>query len=195
MAFIRKNWQKDATNVLINTAVRGVGAVGGAFVTNKLFGEGKSKTMQNIGGPLVLLLGTLGDMMFDDQKIRSAFQGVATYGALHSVAVIAPDSVGTEIGINGLDVTKNPGAMFGGVGVLGETTQATPPEFALANGYPALNDTDGKTYNNDWTYLAQNIDNAEQITRTVDGVDYAPQTAAQLMGVDEEEASRLMGMF
>ena len=196
MAFIRKNWQKDAANVAINTAVRGVGAVGGAFLTNKLFGEGKSKTMQNIGGPLVLLAGTLGDMMFDDPKIRAAFQGVATYGALHTVAVIAPDSVGTEVGISGLDVTKNPAAMFNGVGALGTTT--TPPEFALAAGERTVTDTDGKTYNNDWAYLAEHIDDAEQITRTVNGVDDddAAYKAASLMGVsDAMAAANLMGIF
>ena len=126
---------------------------------------------------------------------RAAFQGVATYGALHTVAVIAPDSVGTEVGISGLDVTKNPAAMFNGVGALGTTT--TPPEFALAAGEKTITDTDGKTYNNDWAYLAEHIDDAEQITRTVNGVDDdAAYKAASLMGVsDAMAAANLMGIF
>lgn len=196
--FIKKNWQKDATKVAVNTGIRAAGAISGAFLTNKLFGEGKSKTMQNIGGPVVLLVGTLGDMMLEDPKLRAACQGLATYGAMHSVAVIAPDSVGESVGISGLDVTKNQATatMFNGVGALGTTT--TPPEFALAAGEKTVTDTDGRTYNNDWAYLAEHIDNADAITHTVSGVNdnTAAQQAAALMGVEDAvEAARLMGMF
>lgn len=195
-SFIKKNWQKDAGNVAVNTVVRSVGAIGGAFITNKMFGEGKSKTMQNIGGPLVLLVGTLGDMMMDDPRIRAAFQGVAVYGAMHTVAVIAPDSVGESVGISGLDVSKpqTPAAMFNGVGAaLGVTT--VPQEFALAAGQKTVTDSDGKTYNNDWAYLAEHIDDADDITKTVDGADEAAK-AASLMGVsDAMAAANLMGIF
>lgn len=195
--FIKKNWQKDATAVLVKTAVRAGGAIGGAFVANKLFGEGKSKTMQNIGGPLILIAGTLGDMMLEDPKLRALFQGMSTYGAMHTIAVIAPDSIGESVGINGLDVTKHTTAtMFNGVGALGTTT--TPPEFALAAGEKTVTDSDGKTYNNDWAYLAEHIDDADDITRTVDGIadNCAAKQAASLMGVsDAVEAAKLMGMF
>ena len=84
--------------------------------------------------------------------------------------------------------------MFNGVGALGTTT--TPPEFALAAGEKTVTDTDGKTYNNDWAYLAEHIDNADDITKTVSGVDNEAYKAASLMGVsDAMAAANLMGIF
>lgn len=196
--FIKKNWQKDATSVLVATGIRGAGSIVSALVTNKLFGEGKSKTMQNIGGPVLLAVGILGDMMLDDPKLRAGFQGVANYSLLHTIAVISPgeDGVASKLGVQGLGVVpSNPAALFSGIGALGTTTaNDTPPEFALAAGQKTVQDTDGKTYNNDWAYLAENIDHADDITKTVNGVNVAQQ-AADLMGVEPAEAVKLMGMF
>ena len=97
-----------------------------------------------------------------------------------------------------------------GIAALGETTDSSAANMMgidedikeLSAGEQVYNDTDGKTYNNDWAYLAENIDQADQITRTVSGVDgeddeqAASNEAAELMGADsEEEAAILMGMF
>ena len=68
-----------------------------------------------------------------------------------------------------------------------------PEELKWAEGGTTQVDTDGKTYNNDWGYLAANIDHADEITQTVNGVD---EENAALMGVaTPEEAALLMGMF
>ena len=204
--FIRKNWQKDATSVLVKAGIRGVGAIAGAVIANKVFGEGKSKTLINLGGPILLAAGVLGDMMLENGNIRAGFQGLSTYALMRSIAVISPSEqdgsgLSDKLAISGLGVNQ-PAQLFNGVGgALGETsadyTGLTPQEFALANGEKEVVDTDGKTYYNDWAYLAENIDDADKIVKTVNGVDvnYAQQ-AADLMGVeDPAEAAKLMGIF
>lgn len=220
--FIKKNWQKDAGDIAIDAALRGVGAGGAAYILNTVF-NGKPKqgaqsntsaTLRNIMGPVFLSVGVLGDMMLEDAKFRAVFQGIATYSMLHSVAVIAPNfadnldinataHAGNNTGTAGLGACKS-GVAIGRLPrhdrkPLGETTMAYtgnyPEELQLAAGQKTTVDTDGKTYNNDWTYLMQNIDKADQITKPLNGVS-ADEEAAHLMGVTtEEEAALLMGMF
>lgn len=208
--FIKKNWQKDATNVLIEAAIRSAGGIGTAFVTNKVFvpkknekGE-ESKMLYNIGGPVMTAVGILGDMMVADPKFKAFFQGMSTYGVMHSIAVIADkkkDGTGDSLAWLSINGPEEDAALMSGIGALGTTTAtdenstaANPPELtAFAAGQRQITDGDGKTYNNDWAYLAENIDNADQITRTVNGV---AENAAALMGVDTpQEAALLMGMF
>ena len=98
--FIKSNWQKDASDVAINAALRGLGAGASAYILNTVF-NGKPKegsaqtntasTLRNIMGPVFLGIGVMGDMMIEDEKMRAICQGIATYSMIHSVAVIAPD--------------------------------------------------------------------------------------------------------
>lgn len=219
---IKKNWQKDAGDNAVNAGLRAGGALVSAFVLNKFFsGEPKdgvskevsantAKTLHNIAGPLFVGLGVIGDMMFADPKLRAVCQGVTTYSALHSIAVIAP-AVGEATGVSGLPTPIDNAKLFSGIGRLGKLSRlgklgackalgATdlnytgkyPEELALAAGQKTTVDSDGRTYNNDWGYLAENIDNADKITQNVSGV---AQEAAKLMGVEAKEAAKLMGMF
>lgn len=220
--FVRKNWQKDAGDTAINAGIRAGGALATAFILNKFFsGEPKdgvakesaantAKTLHNIAGPAFMALGLLGDMMFSSPELRSLCQGVTTYSTLHSIAVIAP-SVGEATGVSGLDTPIQDAKLLSGVGRLGrlgrlagcKTLGATslnytgnyPEELALAAGQKTTVDSDGRTYNNDWAYLAENIDKADQITKTVNGISPVQQEAANLMGVEPDEAAKLMGMF
>lgn len=228
--FIKKNWQKDAGDVAINEGLRVGGALGTAFILNKWFsgeprdGQDKqkaantAKTLHNISGPLFLGIGVLGDMMAEDDRMKSLFQGMATVAALQSIAVIAPSvapndgtfalgSIKGVQGVRGLRGIDTDAKLLSGVNALngrgriarpalGATsmsyTGSNPEELSWATGGTQV-DTDGKTYNNDWGYLAKNIDVADQITHTVNGVD---DEAAALMGVaSAEEAALLMGMF
>lgn len=230
---IKKNWQKDAGEVAIEAGCRIGGALLTAFALNKWFsGEPRdgvnkeqaantAKTMHNISGPLFLGIGVIGDMMMEDAKIKGVFQGMASIGAIQTIATIAPSVtpndggqivLGNIRGLNGVaDAIKthqdaallsgNLGALNGRARInrpaLGATTPAftgdTPEELKWANGAQVI-DTDGKTYNNDWGYLARNIDHADEITTTVNGTD--DDSAAALMGVaSDEEAALLMGMF
>ena len=73
--FIKKNWQKDATANLIQSGARIAGGTVTAWGLQKFFGPTKSdgtdnKTMHNIGGPLLVVAGTLGEMMLDDAKLQ-----------------------------------------------------------------------------------------------------------------------------
>lgn len=206
--FIKKNWQKDATANLIQAGARVAGGTITAWGLQKFFGPKKSdgtdnKTMHNIGGPLMLALGVLGDMMLESPNLRAVCQGITTFAGLHSVAVIspAPNGIAPKLGLAGLAGMEEEAALMSSIGALGTTaatdensTTANPPELTeFAAGQRQITDSDGKTYNNDWAYLAENIDNADQITRTVNGPD---ESAAALMGVEtQQEAARLMGMF
>ena len=206
--FIKKNWQKDATANLIQSGARIAGGTVTAWGLQKFFGPTKSdgtdnKTMHNIGGPLMLALGVLGDMMLESPNLRAVCQGITTYAGLHSIAVIspAPNGLAPKLGLAGMGGAAEDAALMSGIGALGtstatdeNSTTANPPELTtFAAGQRQITDGDGKTYNNDWAYLAQNIDNADQITRTVNG---PADEAAALMGVDTpQEAARLMGMF
>ena len=214
--FIKKNWQKDAGDVLLESAVRAVGGFGTAFISNKVFtvkkndkGE-ENKMLYNIGGPIMTAVGILGDMMVADPKVKAFFQGVSTVGMLRSIAVIGDKSIAPKIALAGVEEEEiateeeQQAQLFSGVGAaLGETSAVDPENYSgdempadvaqLMQGETTVQDTDGKTYNNDWAYLAENIDNAEQITKSVNGVE---QSAAELMGTeDEDEAALLMGMF
>lgn len=219
--FIKKNWQKDASETAINAGIRFGGAISTAFILNKWFsgeprdGQNKEKaaktaqTMHNISGPIFLGLGVLGDMMAESEKAKSFFQGMATIAAMQSIAVIAPNTtdslaLGSCKGLRGPAIDAK---LLSGIGALngrariarpalGATTEAytgsNPEELSWGAGSRTI-DSDGKTYNNDWAYLAANIDNADKISTTVNGVN---EDAAALMGVaTNEEAALLMGMF
>ena len=213
---IKKNWQKDASNVAINAGIRVGGAFAASFAIHKWFGITKDattgkekKTLYNIGGPLLLAAGVLGDMMIEEPKLRAFCQGLAAYGGVHAAAVLSPDTLKDKWGIQGIgEEEEEDAALMSGVGALGFTTDSTASNLMgdaediaeLSAGQETYNDTDGKTYNNDWAYLAENIDQADNITKTVSGVEeeeaYPSSEAAELMGADsEEEAAILMGMF
>lgn len=191
MAVMKKNWQKDAGTVLLATALRSVGVAGGAFIANKgPFKATASKTMHNIGGPLLVVAGTLGEMMLDDAKLRAVCQGISAYGAIHTVAVISPDTAAPALGINGLGQVPAYNSMIGQLGATTATsTEETPAEIkSLMQGQTATDD------GNDWAKAFAQADQPDTIQ-----FNGTPQTAAQataLMGVDNaEEATRLMGMF
>lgn len=214
--FIKKNWQKDATDVAINSGIRVAGAFAASFAIHKWLGITKDpttgkekKTLYNIGGPLLLAAGVLGDMMIEEPKLRAFCQGLAAYGGVHAAAVLSPDTLKDKWGIQGIgEEEEEDAALMSGVGALGFTTDSTASNLMgdaediaeLSAGQETYNDTDGKTYNNDWAYLAENIDQADNITKTVSGVEEEEadpsSEAAELMGADsEEEAAILMGMF
>lgn len=226
--FLKKNWQKDAGDTAVKAGLRVVGAGTSAFILNKWFNgeprDGADKkaasntaiTKRNIAGPVMLAFGILGDMMLEDDKLRAVCQGITTYSALHSIAVVAPD-ISTSIGV--AESTSQRQAVSGlGNAVIGKTKVASigriprkpnplplgatnenytghyPEELAMVAGQKTTVDSDGKTYNNDWAYLAQNIDNADAISKTLGDTD--DTEAANLMGVTSaEEAALLMGMF
>ena len=115
MAFFEKNWQKKASDVAVQSAMRIVGAGVAAYATKKLTEDESTdlkKTIKNISAPLITVAGVLGSMMIADPNIRCVCEGVATFGALKAVSVVAP-SVGETIGLKGVALQDMPVIMNG----------------------------------------------------------------------------------
>lgn len=189
---MKKNWQKDAGTVLLATALRSVGVAGGAFIANKgPFKATASKTMHNIGGPLLVVAGTLGEMMLDDAKLRAVCQGISAYGAIHTVAVISPDTAAPALGINGLGQVPAYNSMIGQLGATTATsTEETPAEIkSLMQGQTATDD------GNDWAKAFAQADQPDTIQ--FNGTPGSAEAITALMGTPDtpEGQARLMGMF
>lgn len=105
MAFIKKNWQKSATDNSVKALMRVTGAGASAFILKKLTEDESTnlkKTIKNISAPAITVLSVLGDLMLEDEKLRALCQGMYTYSFLKAISVIAP-SVGTMMGLAGVD--------------------------------------------------------------------------------------------
>ena len=199
-SFIRKNWQKDATDTLLNAGVRFAGGATGGFIATKLSKStgNAAKTLNNIGGPTMVVLGVLGDMMVEQPQVRAFCQGLATYGAMHSLAVIAPDTIGKNIGVNGLGDMEEDAALMSAVDA-NYSGDISSEIKSLQNG---ANANDG----NDWAQVAEQVDydgavqgaddeeNAELMGDDEENAELmGDDEIAELMGDDEEENAELMG--
>lgn len=189
MSFIKKNWQKGATGNLTNSALRVGGALTASFVLKRFFGDKGSnatntqKTLHNVGGPVVLLTAIAADVLLENESLRAVAQGMSIAAATHSLAVIAP-SVGETFGLRGIESTPEQteanaqAALMGGTGNV--AAAELPEEFENVKA-----ESDG----NNWAEVADNIDN-DKVQIKVEGAD-----DSELMGEDEEENAKLMGMF
>lgn len=222
-SFIKKNWQKDASQTLLNAGARIVGGMAGGFICSKIgSGTGNgSKTLNNIEGPILTVLGVLGDMMVEQPQVKALCQGMTVYGAMHSVATIAPDTIGAKIGVNGF-------AGFGDTEAEEEdaTLMATVDENysgdITANDLKALQSGQVQNDGNDWSTAADQIDydgavqgaddeeNAElmgdgdpdsEVAELMGDVEQYNEEAADLMGLGDyeeeadEETQQIIGMF
>jgi hypothetical protein len=167
MALIRKNWQKFASNNAVNAVMRVVGAGASAFVLKKLTEDESTnlkKTIKNLSAPALTIVGVLGDLMFDDEKLKSVCQGVYTFSALKAAAVVAP-SIGSYMGLQGVDgeqIIMN-GAeapiIMNGAETTEETTSAEVEEIQeIQNPNP-----DGETFKQVAEYIEQGADDAVKI--------------------------------
>ena len=221
--FIKKNWQKDASQTLLNAGARVVGGIAGGFICSKLgSGSGNgAKTINNIEGPIITAVGVLGDMMVEQPQVKAMCQGMAVYGAMHSIATIAPDTLGKKIGVNG----------FAGFGETEEaeedaTLMATVDENysgdITASDLKALQAGNVQNDGNDWATAADQIeydgavqgaddeenaelmgdgDPDEEVAELMGDVDQYNEEAAELMGLGDyeeeadEETQQIVGMF
>lgn len=118
MSFLEKNWQKKAADSAVQNAMRIVGASVAAYATKKLTEDESTnakKTIKNISSPLITAAGIVGSMIIADPNIRAICEGVATFAALKSIAVVAP-SVGEAVGLKGVKLQDMP-VIMNGVGV------------------------------------------------------------------------------
>jgi hypothetical protein len=118
MALINSKWRKDAGSTAGNALARVAGSGIAAVILEKLTSAdftGKSdvnKTIGNLAGPVVSLLGIAGDLFLAEPMLKAACQGMYAMAVPKSIAVIAP-SIGSYMGLTGLDETAMPAIMNG----------------------------------------------------------------------------------
>lgn len=106
MAFINKKWRRDIGDNAVNALMRVGGCGAAAFVLNKVtsneFTSQSSlyKTIGNLSGPAIAVVGLLADMFAESPAIRAIGQGMYTFAIPKSVAVVAP-VVGDYMGLSG----------------------------------------------------------------------------------------------
>lgn len=118
MALINSKWRKDAGSTAGNALARVAGSGIAAVILEKLTSAdftGKSdvnKTIGNLAGPVVSLLGIAGDLFLAEPMLKAACQGMYAMAVPKSIAVIAP-SIGSYMGLTGLDENSMPAIMNG----------------------------------------------------------------------------------
>ena len=118
MALINSKWRKDAGSTAGNALARVAGSSIAAVILEKLTSAdftGKSdvnKTIGNLAGPVVSLLGIAGDLFLAEPMLKAACQGMYAMAVPKSIAVIAP-SIGSYMGLTGLDENSMPAIMNG----------------------------------------------------------------------------------
>lgn len=179
MAILKKNWQKNASSVAVNALMRVGGAGVGAFILTKLTEDESTnlkKTIKNVSSPVVTALAVLGDMMFDNDNLRSFCQGVYSYSFLKTVSVIVP-SVAQPMGLRGIDDADMPAIVNGveimngvdimnGLGESDEYTTADLPEEIAEISQGA--DQNGEVFSQVADYIEQGADDAIQLTESAD---------------------------
>lgn len=176
---LKKNWQKTAGDNAIDAVCRIGGAATAGAVLQKLQNLGNSNvktTVGNISGPVLTIAAVMGDLVFDNPKIRAICQGMYTMSALKSVTKIVKGS-GKYIGLSGIDDEDMPAIMDGviidGLGSNEQTTSALPQEIAeITNA-----DANGKVFSQVADYIDQGADGAINVSG-LDGEEYTEEEEA-----------------
>lgn len=182
MAFISKNWKKNASTNAVNALMRVTGAGVTALVLKKLTKNqttAMQKTVANIAAPVMTLVGLGLDIFTEDPKIRAIGQGMYTFGALKATAVIAP-AVGNAIGLSGIEDEENP--IMNGIGeiesnpIMNGLNAATSDELTESENPAEFADiqnpnAEGKVWNDVADYIGQNAEQAVEVSGVDDDDD------------------------
>lgn len=186
MAFIAKNWKKNASTNAVNALLRMTGAGVSALVLKKLTKNqttAMQKTIANISAPVFTLLGLGLDIFTEDPKIRAIGQGMYTFSALKATAIIAP-TVGNAIGLSGVDdenpimngIESNP--IMNGLAAASSdelTESENPVELSeITNAEP-----EGKVWNDVADYIEQGAEQAVEVS----GIDDDDDTPGIVNGI------------
>lgn len=105
LKLFRKDGMKRLPQVALSSAIRGGGAVGTAFLIKKITTpgtSGKPILEPKYAGAAAFLVGTLGEAFIEQPQLSAAFQGMATFGAVHATAnMLMPDQK-EKLGLAGL---------------------------------------------------------------------------------------------
>ena len=161
MTFINPKWRKAAGSTAGNALARVAGSGIAAVILEKLTSAdftGKSdvnKTIGNLAGPVVSLLGIAGDLFLAEPMLKAACQGMYAMAVPKSIAVIAP-SIGSYMGLTGLDETAMPSIMNG----------VNTPAIMNGVGNPrVLTYTPRPAVNNTTPTVTRKVDDSEQSIR------------------------------
>lgn len=187
---IKKNWQKSAGDNAINAACRIGGAAVAGATLQKLQNLGDSNvktTIGNISAPVLTVAAVMGDLVFDDPRVRAICQGVYTMSALKSVTKIFKGS-NEFLGLSGIDDAEMP-LIMNGVILNGEasnemTTDALPTEIAEITDA----DANGQVFNQVADYIDEGADDAINVSGIDDDDDDDPEI---VNGIEEEEAEMI----
>ena len=163
MALINSKWRRDAGSTAGNALARVAGSGIAAVILEKLTSAdftGKSdvnKTIGNLAGPVVSLLGIAGDLFLAEPMLKAACQGMYAMAVPKSIAVIAP-SIGSYMGLTGLDENSMP-AIMNGVNTPAIMNGVGNPRVLTYTPRPAVNTTTTPTVK------TTKVDDSEQSIR------------------------------
>ena len=163
MALINSKWRRDAGSTAGNALARVAGSGIAAVILEKLTSAdftGKSdvnKTIGNLAGPVVSLLGIAGDLFLAEPMLKAACQGMYAMSVPKSIAVIAP-SIGSYMGLTGLDENSMP-AIMNGVNTPAIMNGVGNPRVLTYTPRPAVNTTTTPTVK------TTKVDDSEQSIR------------------------------
>lgn len=187
MAFIQKNWLKNAGANAVNALLRVGGAAVSAtslkMISDKATGSGLKKTLGNIAAPAMTAIGVIVDLVAANENIRAFAQGLYTMGMLRTIGTIAPVAQ-SPLGLSGFDgeimngvdgeimngteevvyVDEN-GNVVNGLGETNEYTTADMPEELVAAQTGA--DPNGKAFAEVADYIEQGADNAIEVNGAI----------------------------
>lgn len=145
MALVNTKWRKDISSNAGEAVMRVIGCGITAAILNKVTSteftskSDVNKTIGNVAGPALSLIGVAADFFLSNSMLRGIGQGMYTIGIPKSIAVIAP-SVGSYMGLSGISANSIPTIMNGvsrpaimnGYTPAATTTYVTP-RAAIAN--------------------------------------------------------------
>lgn len=163
MSMINSKWRKDAGSNAGDALARVAGCGVAAVILNKLTSadftakSDVNKTIGNLAGPVVSLLGVAGDLFLAHPMLRAVCQGMYSIAVPKSVAVIAP-SIGSYMGLSGIDENSMP-AIMNGVNTPAIMNGVGNPRVLTYTPRPAVNTTTTPTVK------TTKVDDSEQSIR------------------------------
>jgi len=95
---IRKDYKKGMSPRIIGSGIRGLSTVGALSVSGKL-----QAYQPKAHGPLMLLIGVLGDAFVEKDEVRAITQGIGSAGAYLTAKQFLPEDTKTTIGLSGVE--------------------------------------------------------------------------------------------
>lgn len=148
-SFINNKWRRDAGDNAVAALMRVLGCGVTAAILNKVTSteftskSDVNKTIGNVAGPALSLVGIAADMFLGNDMLRGIGQGMYTIAIPKSVAVIAP-SIGNYMGLNGISPNSIPAIMNGiRPGIMNgvPATSYVQPRAAIANTAAAVRES------------------------------------------------------